>query len=213
MDGTLTDTETLWWHTAQEVADGLGHLLSDADTSEVVGRCVQDTAAHLRRVSGTERPLDTVVAELETRFLAAVQEETVVLPGARELLDALRDMGIPAALVTASPRPVVESVLKLLGAESFQVTVVADDTDRTKPHPEPYLVAARALGVDPAGRLAVEDSPAGIAAAQAAGCRVAVVPSILPVGAAPGRRVLTGLQELVELLQAGRAPRGGREGC
>ncbi|WP_262004817.1 HAD-IA family hydrolase [Streptomyces sp. FIT100] len=213
MDGTLTDTETLWWRTAQEVADGLGHLLSDADTSEVVGRCVEDTAAHLRRVSGTERPLDTVVAELEARFLAAVQEETVVLPGARELLDTLRDMGIPAALVTASPRPVVESVLKLLGAESFQVTVVADDTERTKPHPEPYLVAARALGVDPAGCLAVEDSPAGIAAAQAAGCRVAVVPSLLPVGAAPGRRVLTGLQELVELLQAGRAPRGGRERC
>ncbi|MER7958057.1 HAD-IA family hydrolase [Streptomyces sp. NPDC096030] len=208
MDGTLVDTETLWWRTAQEVAEGVGHRLTDADTPEVVGRCVEDTAVHLRRVSGTERPLDALVAELDARFLAAVEAKTTVLPGARELLGTLGDMGIPVALVTASPRAVVESVLKLLGAESFQVTVTADDTDRTKPHPEPYLAAARALGVDPAGCLAVEDSPAGIAAAEAAGCRVAAVPSLVPVEAGPGRRVLTGLTELVELLEAGRSPRG-----
>ncbi|MFE5964406.1 HAD-IA family hydrolase [Streptomyces sp. NPDC056463] len=208
MDGTLVDTETLWWRTAQEVAEGVGHRLTDADTPEVVGRCVEDTAVHLRRVSGTERPLDALVAELDARFLAAVEAETTVLPGARELLGTLGDMGIPVALVTASPRAVVESVLKVLGAESFQVTVTADDTDRTKPHPEPYLSAARALGVDPAGCLAVEDSPAGIAAAEAAGCRVAAVPSLVPVEAGPGRRVLTGLTELVELLEAGRSPRG-----
>ncbi|MFJ3583136.1 HAD-IA family hydrolase [Streptomyces sp. NPDC090127] len=208
MDGTLVDTEALWWRTAREVAEGIGHRLTDADTSEVVGRCVADTAVHLWRVSGTERPLDALVAELDARFLAAVEEETTVLPGAGELLGTLRDLGIPTALVTASPRPVVESVLKLLGAESFQVTVTADDTDRTKPHPEPYLAAARALGVDPAGCLAVEDSPAGIAAAEAAGCRVAAVPSLVPVDAGPGRRVLTGLQELVELLEAGRADLG-----
>ncbi|MEU4272590.1 HAD-IA family hydrolase [Streptomyces sp. NPDC026092] len=210
MDGTLVDTEALWWRTAREVAEGLGHPLTDADTSEVVGRSVEDTAVHLWRSSGTERALGAVVAELDARFLAAVQTEAAALPGALELLGVLRDMGIPTALVTASPRPVVESVLKVLGAESFQVTVTADDTDRTKPHPEPYLAAAQALGVDPASCLAVEDSPAGIAAAEAAGCRVVAVPSLVPVEAAPGRRVLTGLQELVELLQAGREPRDQR---
>ncbi|MFF9011449.1 HAD-IA family hydrolase [Streptomyces sp. NPDC014870] len=207
MDGTLVDTEALWWRTARVVAEGLGHPLTDADTAAVVGRCVEDTAVHLWRTSGTGRPLGAVVAELDAGFLTAVQEEATALPGALELLGTLRDMGIPAALVTASPRPVVESVLKLLGTESFQVTVTADDVDRTKPHPEPYLAAARALGVDPASCLAVEDSPVGIAAAEAAGCRVVAVPSLFPVEAAPGRRVLTGLQELVELLRAGRVPR------
>lgn len=52
MDGTLVDTEVLWWETAREVAAGLGHRLSDADAPEVVGRAVADTAAHLIEVTG-----------------------------------------------------------------------------------------------------------------------------------------------------------------
>lgn len=54
MDGTLVDTEGLWWRATEEVADGLGHRLTDADAPEVVGRAVEDTAAHLVRVSGGE---------------------------------------------------------------------------------------------------------------------------------------------------------------
>ncbi|XQE79574.1 HAD hydrolase-like protein [Streptomyces microflavus] len=52
MDGTLVDTEVLWWETAREVAAGLGHRLTDADAPEVVGRAVADTAAHLIGVTG-----------------------------------------------------------------------------------------------------------------------------------------------------------------
>ncbi|MFE1791620.1 HAD hydrolase-like protein [Streptomyces sp. NPDC059525] len=52
MDGTLVDTEVLWWQTTEEVADRLGHRLGPADAPEVVGRAVADTAAHLVRVTG-----------------------------------------------------------------------------------------------------------------------------------------------------------------
>ena len=51
MDGTLVDTEVLWWEATEEVAASLGHRLTDADAPEVVGRAVEDTAAHLIRVS------------------------------------------------------------------------------------------------------------------------------------------------------------------
>ncbi|MYZ41343.1 HAD family phosphatase, partial [Streptomyces sp. SID4917] len=67
MDGTLVDTEVLWWETADEVAAGLGHRLTDADAPEVVGRAVADTAAHLIKVSGGGCA-ETVAAELAGSF-------------------------------------------------------------------------------------------------------------------------------------------------
>jgi beta-phosphoglucomutase-like phosphatase (HAD superfamily) len=61
---------------------------------------------------------------------------------------------------------------------SFPVTVCGEDVSRTKPDPEPYLLAAARLGVPPAGCVALEDSPNGVTAARAAGCPVIAVPSV-----------------------------------
>ncbi|MFJ3225065.1 HAD-IA family hydrolase [Streptomyces sp. NPDC086783] len=191
MDGTLVDTESLWLRTVRESAARLGHELGDDDLPHVLGRAVQDTASHLHRVTGHDT--HTLAAELDAAFLAGVRAQATPLPGAAELLDLLADLGIPAALVSASPRPVVDSVLKVLGAERFRTTVAAGETPRTKPAADPYLAAARALGVDPAACLAVEDSPAGVAAAEAAGCRVLAVPSYTPIAPGPRRSVRSGL--------------------
>ncbi|MFG3103666.1 HAD-IA family hydrolase [Streptomyces sp. NPDC048182] len=193
MDGTLVDTEPLWWRAAREVAAGLGHELTDADLPSVLGRASTDTAAHVRDVTGTARSVAELAEELDARFLAAVESGAVPLPGALALLSLLRELGIPVALVSASPRPVVDAVLKTLGADAFHVTVAAGETPRTKPAADPYLRAARLLGVDPASCLAVEDSPAGVAAAEAAECRLLVVPSGLPVPPGPRRTLVEGL--------------------
>ncbi|WP_369229890.1 HAD-IA family hydrolase [Streptomyces sp. R21] len=206
MDGTLVDTEKLWLRTVRACADALGHALGAEDLPEVLGRSVADTAAHLHRVTG--RAVDALAEDLEAAFLHAVEAEAAPMPGASELLALLRDLDIPAALVSASPRPVVDAVLKVLGAENFRTTVAAGETPRTKPAPDPYLAAARHLGVDPAACLAVEDSRAGVMSAHAAGCRVLVVPSYEPgerleangsreayeeIPPAPGRTVRTSL--------------------
>lgn len=196
MDGTLVDTETLWLRTARETAMGLGHELGETDLPFVLGRAVADTAAHLHQVSGTGRSAQSVAGELDAAFLTAVECETTVLPGASEFLDLLRDLDIPVALVSASPRPVVDAVLKLLGAERFRTTVAEGETPRTKPASDPYLAAARALGVDPAACLAVEDSPTGVASAEAAGCRVLAVASFTEIPAAPRRTVLRDLRAM-----------------
>ncbi|MET8515729.1 HAD-IA family hydrolase [Streptomyces sp. NPDC005077] len=196
MDGTLVDTEALWLRTARETAAGLGHELGETDLPFVLGRAVADTAAHLQQVSGTDRSVQSVAGELDAAFLTAVESETTVLPGALEFLDLLRDLAIPAALVSASPRPVVDTVLKLLGAERFRTTVAEGETPRTKPASDPYLAAARALGVDPAACLAVEDSPTGVASAEAAGCRVLAVASFTQIPTAPRRTVLRDLRAM-----------------
>uniref|UniRef100_A0AAU2JGZ3 HAD family phosphatase n=1 Tax=Streptomyces sp. NBC_00049 TaxID=2903617 RepID=A0AAU2JGZ3_9ACTN len=196
MDGTLVDTEVLWWRTTEEIADRLGHRLTDADAPEVVGRAVQDTAAHLVRVSGGGDPYE-VAADLTEGFFRRVEAGAPMRPGAQRLLTALEAEGVPFALVSASPRVVVDSVVGgSLAHVPFAFTVSADDTDRTKPHPEPYREAAARLGLAPGACVAVEDSPDGAASAEAAGCAVLVVPSLLAVPPSPRRTFAESLEEV-----------------
>ncbi|WP_328924142.1 HAD family phosphatase [Streptomyces sp. NBC_00190] len=205
MDGTLVDTEVLWWRTAEEIADGLGHRLTDADAPEVVGRAVEDTAAHLVRVAGGGDPRE-VGAALTEDFFRRVQAGAPMRPGAQRLLTALEAEGVPFALVSASPRVVVDSVVGgSLAHVPFAFTLSADDTVRTKPHPDPYRVAAGRLGLVPEACVAVEDSPDGAASAEAAGCGVLVVPSLLPVPASPPRTFAASLEDVTPELLRGCA--------
>ncbi|WP_214317732.1 HAD-IA family hydrolase [Nonomuraea sediminis] len=195
MDGTLVDTEESWWQAVEGVAAGLGHELGDADVTEVLGRAVEHTAAHLARTTGTATPVAELARDLHRDFAARVAARAVPRPGALELLDELARHRIPVALVTASPRDVVEMVLDVLGRERFAVCLTADDTARTKPAPDPYLAATRALDVEPAACVAVEDTPTGVASAEAAGCRVLAVPSLAPIAPGAGRTVLRSLEQ------------------
>ncbi len=184
MDGTLVDTERLWWEAVESVA---GRPLDAADEPDVLGRPVEHTAQWL--ADGTGRPGADLAAELHREFADRVRTGIVPRPGALDLLDALAAADVPTALVTASPRAVAGLVLDALGPGRFAVSVTADDTGRTKPAPDPYLAACRALGVDPAACVAVEDTETGVASAEAAGCAVLAVPSLAPIGDAPGRTV------------------------
>ncbi|MEV0640560.1 HAD-IA family hydrolase [Streptomyces sp. NPDC050619] len=189
MDGTLVDTERLWWEAVERVA---GRSLTEADQPEVLGRPVEHTAAWLSAATGL--PVADLAAALHREFAARVRTGIVPRPGALDLLDALARDGVPTALVTASPRAVADTVLEALGASRFAVSVTADDTEHTKPAPDPYLAACRALGVDPAACVAVEDTQTGVSSAEAAGCTVLAVPSLAPIEAAPGRTVLAALE-------------------
>ncbi|MEV5986278.1 HAD-IA family hydrolase [Streptomyces sp. NPDC052051] len=194
MDGTLVDTERLWWDVVERVAAALGRTLGESDQPEVLGRPVEHTADWLAGLTGA--PATDVAAELHREFTDGVRDSVVPRPGAMALLDALARDGVPVALVTASPRAVADTVIEALGAGRFAVSVTADDTARTKPAADPYLAACRALGVDPARCVAVEDTPTGVASAESAGCVVLAVPSLAPIEAAPGRTVLDSLERV-----------------
>jgi HAD superfamily hydrolase (TIGR01509 family) len=119
----------------------------------------------------------------------------IVRPGARELLAEVAAAGIAHALVTSSQRPFTEAVLASTGMR-FPVMVTGDDVTAHKPDPQPYLLAARLLGVAPGSCVALEDSPNGVASATAAGCLVIAVPSLLPIQPAPGRVIAQSLSEV-----------------
>ncbi|WP_157870268.1 HAD family hydrolase, partial [Streptomyces ossamyceticus] len=125
MDGTLVDTERLWWEAVEEVAAGLGRALTGADQPDVLGRPVEHTAAWLAGI--TDAPLGELAAALHREFAERVRTGIVPRPGALELLRALAREGVPTALVTASPRAVADTVLDVLGRELFAVSVTADD--------------------------------------------------------------------------------------
>jgi HAD superfamily hydrolase (TIGR01509 family) len=191
MDGTLVDTEDLWWRAADRVAALAGHRLADADVPDVLGRPVEHTAAYLHRLTGASESV--LAADLHARFATLVAGHLVPRPGAVELLARVAAAGLATALVSASPRAVVDLVLEALAGHRFTVSVAAGETPRGKPFPDPYLAAVRALGLCVGACVAVEDTPVGVASAEAAGLQVLAVPSATPIQPAPGRLVRASL--------------------
>ncbi|MFE7512760.1 HAD family hydrolase [Streptomyces sp. NPDC057540] len=196
MDGTLVDTERLWLRTVEEAALGLGLALTEADLPSVLGQAIEPCARHLASRAARAADPARLAASLEGRFTELVRGRVEPLPGAVELLTALRTAGTPTALVSASPRPVVDTVLDVLGRHLFVTSVAEGETPRTKPFPDPYRAALTALGADPARCVAVEDTPTGVASAEAAGCAVLAVPSYTAVPPGPRRTVVGTLLEV-----------------
>ncbi|HEY7224081.1 MAG TPA: HAD family phosphatase [Micromonosporaceae bacterium] len=206
MDGTLVDTEKLWDIALRELAARSGGVLSDTARTAMIGSSAAQTMALLRADLGVP-DLDVEAANgwLETRVRELFAEGMPWLPGATELLRAVRSAGIPTALVTNTGRGLVDVALRTLGAANFDALCCGDEVAFCKPHPEHYLAAARALGVHPARCVAIEDSPAGLASARAAGCVLVAVPNEIPLSAADlvGATVRSSLAEVdLALLRA-----------
>lgn len=196
MDGLLVDSEPLWFEVESEVMAHLGGRWSAPDQYDLVGGSLGRTVDHLLSRADRTASRDDVAHWLVDGMTALLRERGVpVLPGARELLAEVTDSGLPNALVTSSERQIMEVVIPKIGM-TFDATVCAEDVRESKPAPEPYLRAAELLGVEPGGCIVLEDSPNGVAAAEAAGCLVVAIPSLLPIPTRPGRVVASSLGQL-----------------
>ncbi|MFG3702138.1 HAD family hydrolase [Micromonospora sp. NPDC047620] len=187
MDGTLVDSEKLWDVALRELAAEYGATLSEAARKAMVGTSMAVSMRILHDDLGQpHRDPDVSAAWIDARILELFRTGLRWRPGALTLLRAVRAAGIPTALVTSSVRPLVEVALDTLGRDSFDAVVCGDEVDAAKPHPEPYLTAARLLGVPIARCVAIEDSPTGVASALAAGAAVLAVPAEVPIGPLDG---------------------------
>ncbi|MCP9960454.1 HAD family phosphatase [Streptomyces somaliensis] len=196
MDGTLVDTEGFWWDVEVAVFRDLGHELDESWRDIVVGGPMTRSAGYLIEATGADIALPELTTLLNDRFEERIGDGVPLMPGAARLLGELSGNSVPTALVSASHRRIIDRVLRSLGAEHFTLTVAGDEVPRTKPHPDPYLLAARRVGADPARCAVVEDTATGVAAAEAAGCRVVAVPSLAPITPADGRVVVGSLEEV-----------------
>lgn len=185
MDGTVVDTEPYWMEAETELVAAHGGVWTHEDGLLLVGNGLWDSAAVLQG-RGVALHADAIVAHLTDHVRRLIEERGVPFrPGAQELLHELRQAGVPTALVTMSIRSMAEDIAAGIPFDAFDLIVAGDEVEQPKPHPDPYLRAARALGVDPKDCVAIEDSVTGLASAVAAGTIAVSVPHIVPIPAGP----------------------------
>jgi HAD superfamily hydrolase (TIGR01509 family) len=196
MDGTLVDTEPYWMDAEYALVSEHGGRWSEEQARALVGNPLPVSAEVLHRAGGVGLPPEVIVERLIDRVVADVRRHLPWRPGAQELLRALRAADVPCALVTMSYARLTDAVVSTLPAGTFAAVVPGDQVRHGKPHPEPYLTAARRLGVAPQDCVAIEDSRTGAASAHAAGAAVVAVPHVVPVPPAPGIVVVDTLEGL-----------------
>ena len=210
LDGTLVDTEPYWIECEYELVEAHGGTWTDDHAHAIVGSDLHESARYIREHGNVDLPLDEIVNQLLDGVIARVRRKMPWRPGARDLLAQLRTEKIPCALVTMSWRRLADAVVGELPRGSFAATIVGDEVRRGKPHPEPYLAAARALSVSPKDCVALEDSPTGIRSATAAGCHVIAIPHIVDVPPGRGHRQVGSLADLTVDTLLEPAPRRRR---
>ena len=185
-DGTLVDTEPVWAAAKVALAAEFGGIWTEQDTLDCLGLSMKFTLDRLR-----ERGVDLPDEQINERLVAKVREalahqQVEFLPGIERFLTQVRDAQIPAAIVTNATTSIAQRTADAAPEGTFSVIIGNDETTHPKPDPQPYLLAAQRLGVEPSRCVAVEDSPSGVRSATAAGMKVIVVPGELEVPAELG---------------------------
>lgn len=189
LDGTLVNTEPYWMAAETELVTRHGGRWSHEKGLLMVGQDLRTSAEIIRDVGGVALAPERIIAWLVASVTERVRDEVPWRPGARELVADLRRHDVPTALVTMSFRSLAETIVAALPAGSFRCLVAGDEVEHGKPDPEPYLHGLGKLGTEASRSVAIEDSPAGVASATAAGLTTVTVPLFLPVEPGP-RRVL-----------------------
>lgn len=191
LDGTVVDTEPLWIAAEHELAGVHGKTWTQEDGLNLVGNSLLESGIYIQHRLDIDMEPEAIVDFLVERLAERLQEGVSWRPGARQLIEELHAESVPLALVTMSYAAIADPIAAQL---PFKAVVTGDAVTHGKPHPEPYLRAAEMLGVDPAECVAIEDSGTGATSANAAGCRVVVVPHFVNVPRAPRRTFLTTLE-------------------
>lgn len=172
LDGTLVDStasvERAWLRWAREEHVEIARMRGShgMPAAEIVIRLLPEE----RHAAAIARIMD-----YEVNDVAGV----LARPGSADALAALP--AGRAAIVTSCTRPLLAARASAAGLTLPAVTVTADDVTRGKPDPEPFRLGAERLGLDPARCLVVEDAPAGLTAARAAGCATLAVDGTHPL--------------------------------
>lgn len=183
-DGVCIDTEKARFMSWQRIFESFGLELPRDEWLKNIGKAtyVSDPFTVLQSLVTTE--LDR--SELHRRHRESeieIAARLPVLPGVKELLGEARSLGILCAVASSSSHNWVDGHLerrRLLGF--FDTVVCREDTESHKPDPAPYIKALVRLGVNSKNAIAVEDSPAGIASAKAAGLYCIAVPCSMTLG-------------------------------
>jgi HAD superfamily hydrolase (TIGR01509 family) len=177
LDGVLVDSEQRWNGAKEALVRETGGRWLDEAPSRMMGMSSLEWSVYLRDDLAVPMDAAEINREVVRRMEDGYREALPLLPGATEAVRALAERW-PLGLASSANREVIDLVLELGGfGDAFRVTVSSEEVERGKPAPDVYLAAARGLGVDPSGCVAIEDSSSGLRAAAAAGMTVIAVPN------------------------------------
>lgn len=196
MDGTLVDTEPLWLVSETELMDDYGYAWTSQDQANCLGGPLDRVGEYMYDLAGKVETPEFFRDSLIARMAEKLHRGAVLMDGTSELLQVCAEFEIPVALVSASPRILVDAVLENLPSHRFKVSVSSDDVKNTKPDPEGYLKSVDMLGVDITNCLILEDSLTGVNAAEASGGFVVAIPHLVPIEERARVRVVNTIREL-----------------
>jgi HAD superfamily hydrolase (TIGR01509 family) len=203
LDGTLIDSEDLWWDAECRTVATWGGTWTREDQAHCLGGPLERVTAYMAERTGAPLAPDAIGDLLLTTMEQLLRAGDLEWrPGALDLLVECRSAGVPTALVSASHRRLLDAVADAVEHQpevphpAFDVTVAGDEVNEGKPHPEPYEEAARRLCVGIEDCVVIEDSPTGVASGQASGAFVVAVPHIVDIPDAPRRTVVGSLKDV-----------------
>lgn len=180
MDGLMFDSERAAREAWRAALAGRGYALDDAVYARAIGRTAQEARAVFVEAFGEDLPVAAIEADMALRLRRLLEPVPPLKPGLHALLDTLDELGLQAAVASATAAAEVRRRLATAAlADRFAVVVGGDEVRAGKPAPDLFLHAADVLGVAPAACIVLEDSEAGIRAASAAGMVPVMVPDLV----------------------------------
>jgi len=196
MDGTLIDSEPLWLEAEIEIMEELGCNWDQQDQINCLGGPIDKTENYMQDRSNNIKPFGYFTKKLDDVMEQKLSTKLNLIPNALEIINECKIFEIKIALVTASSGRLMRAVLKRFPVGIFDTTVSYDDVKRSKPNPEPYLLAAKTLGVDITNCVVLEDSLTGVQSGLSAGAQVIGIPHLVKMPSNPNLRVVESLSEI-----------------
>ena len=196
MDGLMVDSEPEWFQSEVEVTSPFGYTWLEVDQIACLGGPLSKVGQYMFDKCGQQRSPEYFTQALIDTQVARMRGNTPTMPGAMELVRELQSHGIKTALVSASPRNIVDAVLDNVGHDLFPFSISADDVQNTKPDPEGYLKAASMSGSEITNCLVFEDSLTGMNAAIASGAYLIGVPHLVTIEESERVRVIKSLEQI-----------------
>ena len=192
----MVDSEPEWFLSEVEVTKPFGYTWREVDQIACLGGPLSKVGQYMFDKCGQQQSPQYFTQTLIDTQVARMRGNTPTMPGAIELVRELQSHGVKTALVSASPRNIVNAVLDNLGHDLFPFSISADDVTRTKPDPEGYLKAAAMSGSEISDCLIFEDSLTGMNAAIASGAYLIGVPHLVSIDESERVRVIKSLEQL-----------------
>lgn len=176
VDGTLLDSAEMHFRAWVKLAEGLDKPFTRQHFADTFGRRNPEIIRYLFGEHYTDDEIAELGERKENFYRAEAGQGIDLLPGIREMLDALQVAGVKQAVGSSAPRGNLDLLLKLTNIEDYFGAVVGmEDTSRGKPDPQVFLVAAERLGIEPSNCVVFEDAVAGVQAAKAGGMRCVAI--------------------------------------